>query len=264
MSTNGLVFDAARVAKRLGQSGLKHLQISLHGSSEKHDRLVGIGGAHETAVTAIKRFSDHIENVSVAMTITTDNLYDIESVIDKALTAGARWIAVHPVMVIGRAKPSHAPEIESVLEVIDQLSEEHKRHLAVMLPPAIVPAWARNTSFGLGYICTFPDMIAIDQEGNIAPCDAFLADKKWHMGNLRYNLLEEILSSGQATEWKNLRENPVGYLKGVCRQCEFLNLCCGGCRALSYMKYNHWGSPDIWCEEAFECGIFPEESLIKN
>lgn len=260
MSTNGLRFDL-KIAENLKNSGLSHLQISLHGIAATHDRLVGVSGAHRSVIDAICLFSSYIEKVSVAMTITSDNLPEVEFVIEEALSAGANWVALHPVMVVGRAKPSLAPKLKDVLKKLNHLVEIYRERLALMLPPALVPTRAQKEAFGFGYLCTFPDMIAIDAQGTVAPCDSLLSDTKWQLGDLRIHSLKKILASEQAAQWRNLSENPAGKLEGICRYCKFLHLCCGGCRALSYFKHGHWNAPDIWCEEAFDSGIFPETSL---
>jgi len=263
MSTNGLNLNS-KIIEELQNSGLKHLQISLHGIAETHDRLTGIYGAHESVINAIHLSTQSLENVSVAMTISLDNLCEVELVIEEALEAGAHWVAIHPVMAVGRAKADSVPKLKDVITVLDNLKDVNKEHVAVMLPPALVPSWAQNKRFGFGYVCTFPDMLAIDDHGRVAPCDTLLSDMNWQLGNIKTHPLDEILTSECSKQWRDLREDPVRNLGGVCKQCKFLQLCCGGCRALSYRKNGGWNLPDIWCEEAFDSGIFPESSLCKQ
>lgn len=260
MSTNGMHIDS-KMAGCLGSSGLKHLQISLHGTAKTHDMLVGVSGAHESVINAIRHSARHVEKVSVAMTVTSHNLCEMASVAEEALTAGAHWVALHPVMDIGRAKAGFVPKLKDFMGALGGLSDMHKKSLTVLLPPALVPSWARDGPFGLGHLCTFPDMVAIDADGTVAPCDALLGDGSWRLGDLRTRPLAGILSSERSTRWRGLREDPAGSLEGVCKRCRFIKLCCGGCRALSYRKHGHWNAPDIWCEEAFGSGIFPEEFL---
>lgn len=130
-----------------------------------------------------------------------------------------------------------------------------------MLPPALVPVWAREQQFGSGYVCTFPDMVAIDSQGRVAPCDKLLNSKSQLLGDLSVSSLKALYMSDSAAWWRDLSKEPTKNLKGLCRRCCFLNLCCGGCRTLSYVKHGHWNAPDIWCEEAYRCGLFPDYYL---
>lgn len=260
MSSNGLDL-CPELITRLSYAGLDHLQISLHGLKGTHDRVVGVDGAYDKVMENISLSTGQIKNVSVAMTLTLENLDNVFDLVEQSLAFQARWVALHPLMPLGRAEKQKTPAIKTILEYLDQIDRHYRERLAIMLPPALVPSWAKNNQFGSGYICAFPDMLALDDDGTVAPCDGLLSDPDWHLGNLFSNNLNQIIQSNSSERWRHLRKDPLNELTGICLRCNFKSLCCGGCRALSYKKNGHWHAPDIWCQEAFDSGVFPAEAL---
>jgi len=79
----------------------------------------------------------------------------------------------------------------------------------------------------------------VDKDGMVYPCESF----KIPMGNLHVREMASIWSSPARKEFlKEMRKLPV-----VCRACEDLPACSGGCRGEAYHRTGMHGNPDPIC-----------------
>jgi uncharacterized protein len=66
--------------------------------------------------------------------------------------------------------------------------------------------------------------VVIEHNGDVYPCD-FYVEREWLLGNIMQTPLEEIIASAKFKEFQGLKQR----LAPECRDCEWLNLCYGGC-----------------------------------
>lgn len=66
--------------------------------------------------------------------------------------------------------------------------------------------------------------VAVEHNGNVYPCD-FFVEPRWKLGNIHEDRLIELLNSDKQNEFGRRKAN----LEKVCRKCEWLNYCRGGC-----------------------------------
>lgn len=99
--TNGLHWteDARRLAGALGNV---RCQISIDGSRDRHDVVRGRAGSYDSAVRTISELCDHGVPVSVAMTVTPDNVADVGPLVDEVAAAGAMMFRAGQVQEVGR------------------------------------------------------------------------------------------------------------------------------------------------------------------
>jgi pyrroloquinoline quinone biosynthesis protein E len=260
MSTNAIQIKDT-ILEKIVESGLDHLQISIHGDEKTHNRIVGLTNAYKSSTRVLKKTAARIKNLSVIMTVTTENLYEIESVVQNSLSNGAHWVAIHPVMPVEQVDRADIPPIRPLLNEFYSLKKKFQSHLVLLIPPGLIPLFGKAEKFGMGHLCGFPDMLSIAANGDTAPCDVLLDDEHFVLGNVKDASLPELIDNARSTPWNLIRENPIKTIKGICQSCKYLKLCCGGCKAISYLKYKNWDHPDLLCEEAYKENIFPMESI---
>jgi len=77
--------------------------ISLDGSEPINDMLRG-KGAYRRALSAIKKLSDSGILDCLVLTLTNINYKDVDHLLDLAEEYGARWVVIHGVIPVGKAK----------------------------------------------------------------------------------------------------------------------------------------------------------------
>lgn len=93
-------------AKKLLKSGITRGQISLDGAEpESHERLRGVKGSFDNAVSAIKNLrSAGFKDISVAFCPTAFNIPEIEQAFLLCKSLGVNSFRVQPLMLLGRGK----------------------------------------------------------------------------------------------------------------------------------------------------------------
>ena len=60
---------------------------------------------------------------------------------------------------------------------------------------------------------------------------------------------------------KKLRKIKPNNLKGVCKKCQHLSFCMGGCRARAFIEYGNFEAPNPLCQSFYNNSLFPKKSL---
>ena len=113
----------------------------------------------------------------------------------------------------------------------------------------IIPQSLSELDYGGGYVCSFPSLLGINTNGDVAPCDGLLSYKELILGNIREKSLNEIWNHPLM---KKLRAIKPKEIKGVCRKCKYLSFCMGGCRARAFLEYGNFEAPNPLCQ-SFYC-----------
>lgn len=101
--------------------------------------------------------------------------------------------------------------------------------------------------------------LAIDEKGNVYPCNRFLKREFVYLGNIEKQNLIDILNSTRA---KQIYLN-MSRLKPECKNCKWLFVCGGGC------AFQRWLDSGTFDGDFLECGIRKEffshvETAIKK
>ena len=254
VSTNGsLITDG--LLRHLAEVHLDHFQVSIDGKEETHEKVRGISGsfvrACDAVMDAVRLLPD--TNITVAMVLAQENLQEAESVFALADQLGAKTFVPIPLTVTGRARADQAPPPVELSQIFLQLAEARPKfrvELSLAVPPAIVPPVMRQTRFGKGYLCTFPYLLGINANGDVAPCDMLLNEPDYILGNVRDMSLRDIWCDSPLL--LQLRQVEPADIWGVCTSCSFKELCCGGCRAAALLTYKDIAAPDPWCQSFFD------------
>ena len=227
--------DLVRQVRQLNESFGEHriqFYLSIHGTPEVHDRIVGLEGHFHEQMEGVKVLKQYGVNFNFGIVPTTENLDQLDTVLGLALRLGAGLLNISQFVPVGRAEG---------LYDINLSPSQYRRLLRWIL--------ARNAELGRRYIVTHEHwMAAVDRDlfasslfigcsagiyyfgvrsnGDVVPCQL----NSYILGNVRDEKLVRIWQSHPLLqEW---RERRVG---GRCGNCRLL-FKCGGCRcnALAY------------------------------
>lgn len=265
ISTNGH-FITEELVERLKKLDFKMFQVSIDGDNETHKKNRG-EQAYKDAINAIKLLSDaKVNNLTIGSVMLKD-AKDMPDMINMCAENGIPHFALMLLIEAGRAKDMEGPSPELMHELLDKLFSNYEKYIGKVefssnttLPPALVPFASREKGTHLKFACcSFPYILGIEANGDVAPCDGFFPFKEMIVGNVREKSIKEIWE--ESPVMKELRAIQPSDLKGVCAKCKYLEYCAGGCRAAAYNTYHDLTMPDPACQRYYEAGLFPKDAL---
>lgn len=269
VSTNGTLVKADLLKELKRAKNLDLFQVSIDSTKpDVHDSIRGVAGTLVAAKNAVKLASQILkENICVATVMMRTNWRELPDIMKLAVTLGADTYALMLLIIAGRARksldPSPKQKYASVRAMCDEylrLRDRIKFAYNTTIPVALLPNYLLDADnrppFGL---CSFPYTLAIDANGNTAPCDGFLNIAECITGNVRRDSLQQIWRKSRIV--KKTLSIEAENLKGVCRICKHKYYCRGGCRASAYIVYNDWRGPDPACQELYDAGILSKGSF---
>ena len=244
MAPNGTLITEP-IAKRLLESGIKRISISLDGATrQSHDSFRKVDGAYEGAVNAMKIAKRVGLDFQVNTTITKTNLEQIPKIQQLAVDLGA--VAHHIFLLVptGRGKyivdkEISAAEYEETLNWFYDQRDKTPMELKATCAPhyyRILRQRAKKEGKSISFQTHGLDAVTrgclggigfcfVSHRGDVQPC-GFLAAK---CGNVRQHSFADIWNNSKVLT--DLRD--YDKLKGKCNPCEFKRVC-GGCRARAY------------------------------
>ncbi len=242
-----------RVLDELRNLDLFQVQISIDGEEGRHDRLRGVAGAHRRSRRSIERLRAMGMAVAVSMTVTADNIEDIDAAIDLARETGCVAFKAIGFMPAGRGRHHqdhlalNADGQRRFAEIIARRSKE----LAGVMQIATETTFAflldrpPPESCGDGRMgCSAGyDTLSIGPDGTAYPCP-FLQD--FPLGQLLDTPLRVLWHRAETLEvLRRIRKRDLGE---PCRSCTYSpELCAGGCRAAAYLAHGDLLAADPSC-----------------
>jgi radical SAM protein with 4Fe4S-binding SPASM domain len=135
-------------------------------------------------------------------------------------------------------------------------AEGKAKMLMVDLPRALIPAEISTFStcaWGIG-------MVGLSHNGDVGLCHYSTDERPYIAGSLREKSLAELWFEHQ--NFEDLRGINVKTLKGICSNCVHARRCRGLCRLSAYHKYREIHAPYPVCQDFYEQGLFPRESMV--
>lgn len=267
ISTNGTIINRKTMRALKHLKHLKTFQVSIDGMEEMHDSIRGVPGTFEKAISVLKYAKKTLASdgmkVTVVFTLMKKNKHDAIKLQSCLKDIGIDTFAVVPLYPIKRLSDVEDISPQEKQTLFQDLCDHYyikkgKTELAFLMPPGIIPQQLEKSEYGCGYICTFPSILGIDANGDVAPCDGLLSYKKFILGNLRDSSIEEIWDRPLM---KKLRNFKLSDLKGVCKICRYLEFCAGGCRARSFVECGDLKSSHPLCQSFYDAGLFPDRNL---
>lgn len=271
LSTNGTLITK-EIAKKIKQSGISYVGISIDGIGKENDAFRGGDGAFDAAITGIRNCVETGQKVGVRFTITRYNYHCIPEIFQLIEREKVSRICFYHLVYSGRGADLQIADISllekrAVIDSIIQYTGEllKKRFVDVLTVDNHCdgiylylkllkenPERAKEV-FSLlkwnGGNLSGSQIAFVDNEGNVHP-DQFLWE--YNLGNIRERSFSEIWEDTSNETLYNLR-NRKRVIKGRCSQCTYFALCNGNFRARALAVFG-----DIWREDP-SCYLTDEE-----
>ena len=256
VSTNCMLIDRD-AANRLKTNGIAWIATSLYGPAEFHDQMVGVSGAHQRVVEAIRVLRAEGIGVAVKTAISQGTWPYVYDIIAETKELGCGLIYFCDLITSGRSEGEDDGRItpeqwrglgDFIIE--DILSEESPLEWDIGAMPSFIPFVAEkllargiDVTNGLERLKTISACpvgkghMNINSEGGIMPCQ-FAQD--WTIGNIRDMSLQDAVAELYALD--------VQEAKGACapEACEYSRIC-RGCRAKAWQRTGDAMAEDVTC-----------------
>ncbi len=227
--TNGRLLSQQMDA--LEQAELDHVQITIEGFEDVHNKIVGANAWKET-VEGIKKAIDSSVFTLTNTTLMEYNYKDVEDFIHFLSDLGLERVAFNSIIYSGKAKREHALSVE-------QLKETLERVVTTCDELGLELIWYTPTErckidpveYGLGLkVCSAARInVTVEPNGDVIPCQSWFEP----MGNMLTDPWEVIWNSKLA---KYIRQRE--YMPEDCKECEMYKdkECTAGCPLDTYCR----------------------------
>ena len=230
IATNATLIDR-EIARKLKLSNLD-IQVSIDGDvADVHDTMRGMKGAFDRAIRGIELLQEEGNEVSVCTTATKLNVDRIPNIIQLMQNMGIENYRVQGLMPMGRGRTNaerlrlSPGRMKELVEYLESRNIAVSSYKLTLKPPPTDPADYSES----GSCSAAISNCSITPEGNVVPCTHF-----WGMNgeNLRDHTFEWIWENSTLLNY--FRSIILDDIKGHCRDCKWLSLCHGGCKAENY------------------------------
>jgi AdoMet-dependent heme synthase len=231
--TNGTLISKDSI-KKLSQTGLKYVQISLDGFDKESYMCIRRKDLFQEVINGINQLSKKFI-VTVSTVLTKENYKHIEKIIKLSEKNGAKYFRVIKLMNLGRATNSDLAITEKeIKQTLEKLNKLKNKKIKIELDENILYP-VRKTIFWLPrgvYGCSAGRSTCnINSIGDVFPC-TFLQYSELNCGNIRKQTFSEIWKSSEILA----AFRDINQLESPCNNCKHLKICLGGCRAEAYYK----------------------------
>ncbi|MFH1823132.1 MAG: radical SAM protein [archaeon] len=231
--TNAILMTKER-ALSLKKAGLNDLQISIHHYDEKiNDKLTKISGSFKKSVEGIKNALEvfGIENININMVVLPETYKDVYDMAEFLHSIGIGSFSVGSPSVTGEMETDKELVINKKMfsEVYNQLRKAKKDfnlHVGFSggFPMCLLPEINKETIAMIGNYCDAGlTQLIIGPDGGLRPCVCLGED----LGNILTDNLKKIWKNNQFL--LDIRE--MKFVPKRCRECKYVSVCRGGCRA---------------------------------
>ena len=244
--TSAVLIDRARMLA-LARAGLNHVQISVQGSDPANaDRIGGYSGGHARKIEV----AGFVREAGLPLTLNAvmhrQNLDELESVIDLAVTLGARRLEVAHVQYYGWALKNRAAlmptraQLEKATATVEAARQRLKGTLVIdyvvpdyyaRRPKACMGGWGRR-------------FLNISPSGDVLPCHAASTLPGMTFQSVKTHSLRDIWYGSEAFE----RFRGTGWMPEPCRSCDQREVDWGGCRCQAFALTGALEAVDPACE----------------
>lgn len=216
--------------KKIHESNVTSVNISIHGNSVTHDALTQTVGSYDASIAALKYFIKE-KKILVAsnFVLNSSNLHILKSTIEYFHTIGLEYMTITRFIPVGIGDSAReliltpAQLIEAFQIAYDHNNSGIGPHIefAEATPFCALPKHLRD----LANCCSYGyDRFYIDVTGEVLVCG--LSRIKLG-GNILNNTLTEIKANSDI--YRKFIENQ--HVPSTCVTCDMFSLCHGGCRA---------------------------------
>lgn len=252
IATNG-VWMPDNILHSLRDLPIFQIQVSIDGIDQQHDRFRGLPGAFQATCNTVKRLQAEKIAVSVSTTVTSENVGDLDRIIDLTMKLGCSGFKAIPFLPAGRGR-ENVKRLQLNREGYQRFTEtlvrrrrelEGKLHISTETCFSFLLESPPENSYANGPMgCSAGyDTLSIGADGTVYPCP-FLHD--FPLGNLMQQSLREIWQKAPVLE--RLRTLQKQDMNEPCKSCPYAPLICrGGCRAAAFFESGDLCSSDPTC-----------------
>lgn len=258
--TNGTLITA-KIAEQLNRLKIKNISISIDGLEENHDKIRGTGSFQKTLNGILHLLTVGIIP-AISFTPIKNNYKDIGSLIDFISSIGLPSIRINTLSPEGRClnifkniNLEYPQQLKEILEVIDEKKKQYPNFKIICelgfyyhLPQSYEffqqhpqDLKIKHLKDGCGAATT---SVTITSTGDVIPCEGLSAFKGSNIKE--QDFLDIWYNSKNFKIIRELTNIPMDQ-NPYCKDCKFIFLCDGGCRATAYNAYNDLLAPDISC-----------------
>jgi SynChlorMet cassette radical SAM/SPASM protein ScmF len=267
METNGIAINQD-LAVGLAANGCSFVSVSLDSARpEVHDRIRGLTGAFQKALTGIDHLLAQSVRVQVIMTLMRANVGEMEDVLALASRIGVGSVKFNLLQPTLRGldlyQSGEALSVDDILECRTRLEGElagRRNGVEVFLdvPVAFRPLRRLINGDRQG-LCGILSILGILADGHYALCGIGENVPDLVFGRVGKDSLAVLWRENPTL--RAIREGVPDQLTGVCGRCLLSRACLGACIAQNYYRTGSLLGPYWLCEEALELGRFPEGRL---
>ncbi|EKE30258.1 MAG: PpqE2 [uncultured bacterium (gcode 4)] len=237
---------------RLKESGLKFIQISIDWSNEETFEKIRIWWNFNQVTESVRKLVKAWFTVSINTVLTKLNHLEILDIIKLSQELGASFYKVSPLMETWRWKTNKnslkltKSELRGVYSKILKHQINYKKgDMKVIFNINLIKPTIKNIFWmkKWHYWCpAWRTTCGIDSYGNVYPC-SYMHDDALSCGNIKKNTLKQIWTASHVL--KELRS--VTDLEWKCKDCRYLDICSGWCRASAFLKHWNLNQSDPLC-----------------
>jgi Y-X(10)_GDL-associated radical SAM protein len=244
IQTGGWAFTPKRLEEGIA-AGLQGVGVSIDGMAELHDRVRGVKGAFENALSVLRRARDAGINRSVNTQIGAETIPHLRELMHTVIDAGAKQWQIQLTVAMGNAVDH--PELllqpyrlHELIPLLAELQDEGERRGFTMIVGnnigyfgpyehrlrPVVDERVHWTGCAAGQTA-----MGIEADGTVKGCPS-LPTVGYAGGNVRQLSVEDIWNSAPEIHFGRLRS--VDDMWGFCRTCYYADVCRGGCTWTSH------------------------------
>lgn len=239
------------------------------GTEDTHDAFRRLPGSFRKVLQALTMLSSRGCRPKVIMSMSQLNYNELEDVIEVARSHGCDFVKINPVSTLGLAQRlknrNYLLTVEQVLALYSRRREIEKKYGVVIFlegPPAF--SSISDVVEGRIGICPFTNMLGVLSDGSVSFCGVGNVHNELIFGQIKEDDFEIVQFWHEATQLLNVRNLLLREIEGVCSLCIHEPYCKGSCRALAYEEFGSFLAPHLWCQKAYDKGLFPSQYLIAN
>ncbi|HYE82379.1 MAG TPA: radical SAM protein [Clostridia bacterium] len=229
--------------------------ISIDGTRDSHDRLrirQDGTGTYDVITSNIERLRTN--NVRCAVLLVQNALMkDSPGGVLGWFTANDLDIRINPIIACGEAANNSALLLDKgdyarfLIEMF-RLAAEAQAEIAIRPVSEMLSAVINGTCMSE---CTFSDkcckaFMCITENGDIYPCGRFSDLSAMRIGNIK---AISLIEAYEADMMNSLRERKSTALPEECIECNYINLCFGGCPAEAMAQGGDFRGKSCFCED---------------
>jgi len=234
------------------------VRVSLDGTKQTHDaqRVTHAKtGSYDRVVAGIRGLQESGINPGAVCVVHNRNVHQLIEMYDSMTSLGVSGIRFLPVFKSGNAKDQDWMDGDTYFDAYFGLL----KHMAKLgrtgrpickLPNLIAGELGSLTSFQRNYMCmrgpcgAGTNMIAIDTNGDLYPCEEMIGKPIFRIGNVTYDSIQSCLDTHPVM--KQLKERHVDHIP-ECERCVWKQMCHGGCVHKSYTHFKRFDRESEHC-----------------